>query len=80
MNIARNSHKISARMSDSLPTPPPSPAGRPLWRRYRLAFLAGGIALWFVGVTVTHQRAEDRARGTTKGAKELLQIGALPVT
>ena len=56
------------------------PSGRNLWRKYRLALLAGGIALWFGGVTLTHQRAAARARGTNKGAKELLQIGALPVT
>jgi len=57
--------------------PPPR---RGPWRRYRLALLAGGIAAWFGGITITHQRAETRARGTNKGAKELLQIGALPVT
>lgn len=50
------------------------------WRKYRLALLAGGIATWFAVVTITHQRSEARARGTNKGAKELLQIGALPVT
>jgi hypothetical protein len=50
------------------------------WRKYRLVLLAGGIAAWFAVVTIAHQRAEARARGTNKGAKELLQIGALPVT
>ncbi len=58
----------------------PLPPRRPGWRKYRLALLAGGIAAWFGVVTITHQRSEARARGTTKGAKELLQIGALPVT
>ena len=55
----------------------PTPRRR---RSYRLVFLAGGIALWFGAVTITHHRAEERARGTNKGAAELLQIGALPVT
>ena len=50
------------------------------WQKYRLAFLACGIAAWFAVVTIAHQRSETRARGTNKGAKELLQIGALPVT
>lgn len=57
-----------------------SPSRRAPWRKYRLALLAGGIAAWFAVVTITHQRSEARARGTNKGAKELLQIGALPVT
>ncbi len=50
------------------------------WRKHRLPFLAGGIAVWFAAIAFTHQRAENLARGTSKGAKELLQIGALPVT
>jgi hypothetical protein len=53
----------------------------PRWRKHRLAFLAGGIAMWFGGIAVTHHRAQANYRGTTtKGARELLQIGALPVT
>lgn len=61
------------------PGAPPPPRQSPL-RRYRLALLAGGIAVWFGAITITHQQSEARARGTNKGAKELLQIGALPVT
>ena len=56
----------------------PSSPGR--WRRYRLPLLAGGIAAWFGVIVIAHQRSEARARGTNKGAGELLQIGALPVT
>ena len=58
----------------------PIPSRRAPWRKYRLFLLAGGIAAWFAVVTITHQRSEARARGTNQGAKELLQIGALPVT
>ena len=64
----------------------PETAGLPVssrpsrWRRHRLAFIAGGIAMWFGGIAFTHFRAENLARGLTKGARELLQIGALPVT
>ncbi len=46
------------------------------WKRYRLPLLALGIVGWLAGVTTLH-RSYSR---TTKGATELLQIGALPVT
>jgi len=50
------------------------------FRRHRLLILGGLAAAWVGGITMEHFRGEARGRGTTKGAKELLQIGALPVT
>jgi hypothetical protein len=50
------------------------------FRRHRLLILAGLAAAWVGGITMAHFREESRGRGTNKGAKELLQIGALPVT
>ena len=50
------------------------------FRRHRLLILGGLAALSLGGILMARYRAEAPARGTNKGAKELLQIGALPVT
>ncbi len=50
---------------------------RKTWQRYRTPLLVAGVLAWVVGITYLHFA---RNRRTTKGAAELLQIGALPVT
>jgi len=50
---------------------------RKTWKRYRTPLLVVGVLAWVVGITYLHFA---RNRRTTKGAAELLQIGALPVT
>ena len=50
-----------------------------LWRRHRAAFLAAGLIAWVALIAALHL-GNVWAGGTTRGAKELLQIGALPVT
>lgn len=48
------------------------------WKRWRMPVLALGAIAWLAGITYLHQSRNRRA--TNKGATELLQIGALPVT
>jgi hypothetical protein len=48
-----------------------------LWSRHRLVMLVSGLAGWVALISALH--LHDRAAGG-KGATELLQIGALPVT
>jgi len=48
-------------------------------RRFRLTLVAAGVAGWVALVSTLHIK-EVWTGGTTKGAAELLQIGALPVT
>lgn len=48
------------------------------WKRWRLPVLALGAVAWVAGIAYVHQ-ARNRTT-TNKGATELLQIGALPVT
>ena len=47
-------------------------------RRFRAAFLIGAYCGWAVLIRDVHLRAESGPGG--KGAAELLDIGALPVT
>lgn len=54
------------------------PTSRSAWKRWRLPLLALGAIAWVAGITYLHQSRNRRA--PTKGATELLQIGALPVT
>lgn len=49
-----------------------------VWRKHRWVIIAAGLAVWLAAVTLLQRRV--RERGTTKGAGELLLIGALPVT
>jgi uncharacterized membrane protein len=49
-----------------------------VWRRHRWLIIAAGVVVWLGSVTLLQRRV--RERGTTKGAGELLLIGALPVT
>jgi len=51
---------------------------KPGWKRWRLPLLAFGVLAWMAGISYSHLARNRRA--TTKGATELLQIGALPVT
>ena len=51
----------------------------PIWRRHRAAFLTAGILAWVALISMLHTRG-IWGGGTAKGATELLQIGALPVT
>jgi len=48
-------------------------------RRLRMALVVSGVAGWVALVSTLHVK-EVWTGGTTKGAAELLQIGALPVT
>jgi hypothetical protein len=50
-----------------------------LWRNHRGKLLAGVVASWFALLVVLHHWTEEGPR-TIKGAGELLDIGALPVT
>ena len=54
------------------------PSSGTLWSRYRTPLIFGAVAVWVAIVSVAKLRP-DRA-STSKGAKELLEIGALPVT
>ena len=47
--------------------------------RHRVALFVAAICGWVVLITVLHLR-NDRGSRTIKGATELLEIGALPVT
>ncbi len=49
------------------------------WQRYRRPLVIAAILGWALFITVAYRRGQDRP-GTTKGAGELLEIGALPVT
>lgn len=55
-----------------------APSSRRGWKRWRLPVLALGAIAWLAGITYLHQSRNRRT--TNKGATELLQIGALPVT
>jgi len=48
-------------------------------RRFRGALFIGGFCAWALLIRGVHQRLESGPR-STKGARELLDIGALPVT
>lgn len=50
------------------------------FRSHRLLVLGGLAAAWVGGITLAQFSQKPQGRGTNKGAKELLQIGALPVT
>ncbi len=54
-------------------------AGKSLWRRHRLAALAVGALAWVALISTLHIKGVWVA-GSAKGATELLEIGALPVT
>ena len=49
------------------------------WRNHRGKLFAGVLAGWFLVIIVLHRWSEGGPR-TVKGAAELLDIGALPVT
>ncbi len=49
-----------------------------VWRKHRWVIIAAGLVVWLASVTFLQRRVRDR--GSTKGAGELLLIGALPVT
>jgi hypothetical protein len=49
------------------------------WSRHRGILLVAGCCTWVLGITALNQRTQAGPR-TTKGAAELLDIGALPVT
>ncbi len=48
------------------------------WARYRIWILPAAALAWVLIISVLHLKRDSG--GTTKGAAELLQIGALPVT
>lgn len=50
------------------------------WRRHRRWMVVGLVAGWVAVISLSHAWLSRRPAGTTKGARELLQIGALPVT
>lgn len=61
-------------------SPPPLATARTTrsaWQRSRTPLLAIGLLTWLAAITALHH---SHNRRTTKGATELLQIGALPVT
>lgn len=51
-----------------------------IWQRHRLKILSGGILAWVLFITLVYQDVKRGQRAGPPGAKELLQIGALPVT
>lgn len=55
------------------------PSSRSFWSKYRTAIIFGAVAAWVATISVG-KLGRDRAASTTKGATELLEIGALPVT
>jgi hypothetical protein len=50
------------------------------WHRYRLPLILAGAVGWVLFISLGYRAARRAASGTNKGAGELLQIGALPVT
>ena len=51
-----------------------------IWRKHRLKLMSGGLLAWVLFITVMYQDVKRSQRSGPAGAKELLQIGALPVT
>jgi hypothetical protein len=56
-----------------------SRTGSPFRARHRIALFVAAIGAWVLLITALHLRNERGSR-TIKGATELLEIGALPVT
>lgn len=50
-----------------------------LWSRFRIPLILGSVVAGVALLSLAHLR-DGPSSGTNKGATELLQIGALPVT
>lgn len=51
-----------------------------IWHRHRLKLMGGVLLAWVLFMTFKYQDVKRGQRSGPEGAKELLQIGALPVT
>jgi hypothetical protein len=51
-----------------------------IWRKHRLKLMGGGVLVWVLFMTFKYLDVKRDQRSAPAGAKELLQIGALPVT